>query len=90
MSKMKFIENVGSCSTTAHLGTKKLGHDVNAAAYECDGKIVIKLESNGVPVKGVNHIEMTREQYDEFCLPQARKLFVRGIELFGASSIFGE
>ncbi|MBI3310410.1 MAG: hypothetical protein HYZ77_03845 [Serratia liquefaciens] len=84
MSTLKFIEIVGNASTAASIGTRKLGHNVNAAAYERDDKIVLQLESNGSRASGTKHIEMTKAEYEEFCAPQSRPLFVRGIELFGA------
>lgn len=82
---MKFIENIGNTSTTAWLGERYLGHNVNAAVYRDGGEIVVKLESNGTPVRGVAPIRTTPEEYATFCEPTERPLFVRAIELFGAT-----
>lgn len=86
---MKFIEIVGGASTTAWLGKRKLGHNVNAVAYRDGDAIVLKLESNADRVRGIPYIRTTPENYAAFCEPTGRELFVRGIELFGASVALG-
>lgn len=82
---MKFIENIGNASTSAWLGKRYLGRNVNAAAYRNGNEIVVKLESNCTPVRGVAAIHTTPENYAAFCQPTGRPLFVRAIELFGAT-----
>ncbi|MFK8258321.1 hypothetical protein ACFL9S_11095 [Erwinia sp. AnSW2-5] len=81
---MKFIEIVGNKSTSATFKGRKIGHNVNAVAYEDGDNIVIRLESNGAWVKYASQKVVTKEQYNEFCKQQDRPLFVRGIEAMGA------
>lgn len=85
---MKFIEIVGNASTTAFRGNVKIGHNVNAAAYEHNDNVVLKLESKGMPARGFNSIEMHQDDYADFCKNQGRPLFLRGIELFGCKTAF--
>ncbi|MEC5321105.1 hypothetical protein VSX61_19555 [Brenneria populi subsp. brevivirga] len=84
-----FLEIVGNASTSAELHGRYIGHNVNATAYVDGDKIIVQLESNGSRVRGTSPITMSKEKYDEFCQPQPRKLFVRGIEMFGAEVLLG-
>ncbi|EHD21797.1 MULTISPECIES: hypothetical protein [Brenneria] len=80
----KFLEIVGNASTSVELKGRYIGHNVNAVAYVDGDNITIQLESNGSRVRGVSAITMSKEEYEDFRQPQSRKLFVRGIEMFGA------
>ncbi len=85
--KLKFIENVGCASTTAWIDGKRIGDSVNAAAYEnIDGNVVLRLESNGAPVRGVKAVTMSYDAYCEFTAEQRVPLFIRGITLFNADT----
>ena len=82
---MKFLEIVGNASTSAILNKKYIGHNVNACAYTDNGEIVLKLESNGVAVRGINFKRFSLDEYENWKEEnKARPLFVRGIELFDA------
>lgn len=91
MTSAKFLEIVGNASTTAFLDKKKLGYNVNACAYQTeDGQIKLVLESNGETVKGIPAKFMTQDEYQMFKDAGNNNLFKRGIELFGARTIFTE
>lgn len=87
--KTKFIEIVGNASTSAKLGNKYIGHNVNAVAYTDGESVILSLESNGSRVRGATNIKMSKDEYESFCEKQNRPLFVRGIELFGAEVTLG-
>ncbi|MEI7219107.1 hypothetical protein WCT79_19105 [Pectobacterium carotovorum] len=86
---MKFIEIVGNASTTAVMNGRKLGHNVNAVAYENGNNITLRLESNGSRVTTAADVIMTKDEYEDFCEKKSRPLFFRGIELFGAEVMIG-
>jgi len=89
--KKTFLEFVGNASTTAWYGTRTLGRYVSVAAYENEtGSIVLCLENNGTKVKGIPPMVVDRATYECFKdnveAASGRPLFIRAIELFGATA----
>ncbi|MEI7252821.1 hypothetical protein [Pectobacterium versatile] len=86
----KFLENVGNASTSVSFNGKRIGYNVNAVAYTDGDKIIIDLETNGAKWHQAHSVVMTQDEYEEFCQPHGRQLFIRGIELFpGAEVMLG-
>ena len=85
---MKFIEIVGNASTTGRLNGKRLGNNVSVSAYQDGENIILKLESNGSPVRGVKPLAMNPEQYENFKEKQDRHLMLRAMDLFGCETAF--
>lgn len=86
----KFLENVGNASTSVSFNGKHIGYNVNAVAYSDGDKIIIDLETNGAKWRQAQSVVMTQDEYEEFCQPHSRQLFIRGIELFhGAEVMLG-
>ena len=84
--KLEFLEFIGGASTSAYVNGRYFGHDVNATAYEtADGAgVVIKLETNGAPARGVPFKTMGKDEYDEWkdSCPQSLSMLLYGIRLF--------
>jgi len=88
----KFLENIGNASTTAFFDGKKLGHNVNAAAYILkDGTINVYLESNGIAryFAGKKTFANVSEFEDwKGSISENKELFLAAIESFGATTAF--
>jgi len=85
----KFIEIVGTASTSAWLNGKCIGHNVNASAYygEDGTSVVMVLESNSSPVYAASRCTFSdMEAYRDYCDANiGTPLFVAAIESCGAA-----
>lgn len=87
---MKFVEILGNASTTVFLNGRKIGHNVNVSLYSQKGSFILRLESNGVKVRGVDNIRMTHDEYESWVdeKPIGKSMLIYSLDLFNCKTFW--